>query len=260
MYQSSQAKLLFEKSKFQPNLLSKFSEEGSYIAQTISLTKFYSQQALLFLNQGNATEFIRNFDRAVQLEHSAIELPVSIMTNLGNFISQILKQSANEISDFNQAIRNCLLFINLPNHQFCLEFASSCLEKYPKNSNFFVWKGIALNFMDRRKEGLVEFDNALKLDPENIEILYHKAATLRYIDDKFEEALKTYEIFLLSCPKDHRKIPECYYAMSTIYLMKKDMLRAKNCYESGISQEKVQLPFFVPYVSNGRDHLKKLFT
>ena len=82
---------------------------------------------------------------------------------------------------------------------------------------------------------------------------------MRYIEDKFDEAIKTYEFFLKSCPKDHRKIPECYYAMSYIYLMKNDMTKAKNNYEKGIIQERSQLPFFVPYVSTTRDSLKRIF-
>lgn len=203
-------------------------------------------------------EFIMGFDRAIKLEHSVLELPLIIFTILIEYLNTVLDQTFEEISDLNRAVRNCLLYLNLSNHEFCFQFATDCLKLYPKDVDFLVWKGIALNFLDRRNEGLVEFNHALKIDPNNFEILYHKAATLLYlIDERLEEKIETYEQFLTQCPKDHRKIPESYYAMSMIYFKNLDMVKANSCYEKGLDEEKNQLSFYLPYNSAWKKYLKE---
>ena len=242
--------------KFDPKLLKQFSEQGSLTAQKICLVQVYSTTAYEYLLKGNETEFITNLSNAIQIDESVIQMQCNMISTVRELLDVQLVKNKNIVSEFDKNTRICYLYNHMEDHIRSLEFASISARKYPQCKLFFVFKGIALNFMDRRPEGLVEFNAALKLDPENIEILYHKAATLRLIEGKFEEALKTYEIFLSKCPVDHRKIPESYYAIALLHFYKGNQTKARKFYEMGVNAEKNQLPFYLPYVSNSRKHLE----
>ena len=61
------------------------------------------------------------------------------------------------------------------------------------------------------------------------------------------------KLFALT-PKDHRKLPHAYYTVALAYLSQDEKL-SREFYEKGLKSESDQLPFFLPYDSNFKDHL-----
>lgn len=117
-------------------------------------------------------------------------------------------------------------------------------------------------FLKRYEDSLIDINHCIKLEPEKHDYLYDKAAMLYFIVETigFSRVYSAFEDFLAVAPSDHRKIPECYYAMAQITMMNsksmgkdtEEMLKIKDLYEKGLKSEESQLPFFIPY-----DSLKK---
>ncbi|CAF1066395.1 unnamed protein product [Rotaria sordida] len=113
-----------------------------------------------------------------------------------------------------------------------------------------------------KQDGLADFNAALELVPDNIELLYDRAAMLRltkHVD--LNVAVVAHEIFLKYAPVDHRKLPEAYYAAASCYFMntalKNHVELAEKYYRKGIEAEKQQLPCFLPCESNNKLFLSK---
>ncbi|CAF1291030.1 unnamed protein product [Rotaria sordida] len=103
-----------------------------------------------------------------------------------------------------------------------------------------------------------------KNDPQMAKIWHDRASVaLRLLDKDMNEAIEAYRAFLTIAPKDHRKVPESYYAMANCYfeLHQRDISTdiVKKVYEQGEEAEKVQLPCFLPYDSNNKTELKFMF-
>ncbi|CAF3837201.1 unnamed protein product [Rotaria sp. Silwood1] len=125
-------------------------------------------------------------------------------------------------------------------------------------------RGSLYGFLEKYDEGLADFNTALQLVPDNIELLYDRAAMLRltkHVD--LNVAVVTHEIFLKNAPVDHRKLPEAYYAAASCYFMntalKNHFELAEKYYKKGIEAEKQQLPCFLPYESKNKLFLSKFF-
>jgi hypothetical protein len=77
-----------------------------------------------------------------------------------------------------------------------------------------------------------------------------------------DEAIEAYQAFLAVASKDHRKVPESYYAMASCYFMhdkQKDIIDIiKKIYQEGEEAEKLQLPCFLPYDSKSKILVKHM--
>jgi len=109
---------------------------------------------------------------------------------------------------------------------------------------------------------LYDTNTELELDPNYHELLYNKAVALRLIGRDMSETITAYGAFLPAAPKDHRKVPESYYARASYYFVHKkhegttDTI--KKTYERGEEAEKLQLPCFLPYESNTKTLIKDM--
>jgi tetratricopeptide (TPR) repeat protein len=113
--------------------------------------------------------------------------------------------------------------------------------------------------LKRYEVSLYNSNAGLNIDPQNCELLYFKAAALRLIDEHIREAIKAYRTFLEVAPKDHRRVPESYYAIASCYLKRHgSMSFVKKTYKQGEAAEEMQLPCFLPYDSSSKTLLKAI--
>ena len=117
--------------------------------------------------------------------------------------------------------------------------------------------------MNRYEDTLYDANTGLEIDPNYCQLLYYKAVALRLLAKDQDETIEAYRAFLKIAPKDHRKVPESYYAMASCYFVrhKNDDIAyiAKETYKQGEEAEKLQLPCFLPYESNSKMLLKTVF-
>uniref|UniRef100_A0AC34F9U1 Tetratricopeptide repeat protein n=1 Tax=Panagrolaimus sp. ES5 TaxID=591445 RepID=A0AC34F9U1_9BILA len=100
---------------------------------------------------------------------------------------------------------------------------------------------------------------ALELYPNSLEFLYLRGMCL-CVDNKItEEAVSVFDKFLSAAPKDHEKVPACYYLKSRYFCVTKQTKRYLECFEAGLAAEKKQLPCFLPYIFPNKELLEKVF-
>jgi hypothetical protein len=97
------------------------------------------------------------------------------------------------------------------------QFLGPCKQKHPKSIYFFLISGAVNEFLRLPEVGLYNINNGLPIEPENYELLYHKAVLLRHIGIDIDEAIKAYQTFLRVALKDHREVSEAYYEMAICY-------------------------------------------
>ncbi|CAF5140758.1 unnamed protein product, partial [Rotaria sp. Silwood1] len=124
------------------------------------------------------------------------------------------KESNSVASQLDEDVRLCYATLHINSFELIDQFLGSCTQKYPKSIYFFLISGAVNGFLCRPDVGLYNINNGLEIEPDNCELLYHKAVLLRHLamnmnmDMDMDEAIKAYQTFLRVAPKDHRKVPE----------------------------------------------------
>jgi hypothetical protein len=148
----------------------------------------------------------------------------------------------------------------MDSNELIAQFLGPCKQKYPKSIYFFELSSAVNGWLDQYETTLYDANTGLEIDPNYHELLYDKAVALRLIGNDMDEAINAYRAFIAMAPRDHRKVPESYYAMASCYLMgykKKDIADIiKKTYQEGEEAEKIQLPCFLPYDSKSKTLLK----
>ncbi len=99
--------------------------------------------------------------------------------------------------------------------------------KNPDSVDLYIVSAAINCFLKRYNIALLDCHTGLKLDPTNCDLLYTKAVALRLLSDfNPNDVILAYQNFLSLAPKDHRKVPESYYAMAQSYLSKKYVPRS----------------------------------
>lgn len=91
--------------------------------------------------------------------------------------------------------------------------------KNPNSVDLYIIGADTNCFWQKYADALLDCNTGLKLDPNNCDLLYTKAVASRLLPDiDRQDVILAYENFLSVAPKDHRKVPESYYAMAQSYL------------------------------------------
>jgi tetratricopeptide (TPR) repeat protein len=147
----------------------------------------------------------------------------------------------------------------MDSRELITQFLDACKHKYSKTLYFFELSASVNGFLERYEVSLYNTNTGLNIDPNCCELLYSKAAALRLIGKDMNEAIKAYRRFLAVAPKDHRRVPESYYAMASCYLKRHGLINfVKKTYKQGEKAEKVQLPCFLPCDSSSKTLLKSV--
>ncbi|HEY9533047.1 MAG TPA: tetratricopeptide repeat protein [Mucilaginibacter sp.] len=90
-------------------------------------------------------------------------------------------------------------------------------------------QGVALNDAGKFAEAITKYDEALKIEPNNMTALYEKGYTLS-VSGKADEAIPCFEKVIAS-----RQMPNAYVALANIYDTRGDFTQAEKYYTQGIA-------------------------
>ena len=217
------------------------------------------------LTDDEENTFVHHLGQCYRLEHIVARIPgMKMCLKTEKIVDRVLERCNNAsitaVPQLDEDARICYTLLHIDSQELIVEFLRVCKQKYPKSIVFFEFSSAVNGCLKRYEAALFEANSGLQLDPNYCELLYLKAVALRLIGKDMNEAIKAYQIFLLRAPKDHRKVPESYYAMASCYLWHDrtkgvtDIIR--QTYNQGEEAEIIQLPCFLPYKSTSKTLLK----
>jgi len=147
--------------------LERFDEATTACAKA---TDSFPQSAEIW-NSAGSCEYVRaNFDAALVAFERAVELDPSLTLAQVNVVAAHLNRGET---------------------LGALELAHNLVKKFPDSSNAFAMLGLVHHSMESHALAIKAFDKASELDPENIDALHNKAATL-HRTGRHTEAIKLY--------------------------------------------------------------------
>ncbi|CAF3779137.1 unnamed protein product [Rotaria socialis] len=194
---------------------------------------------------------MHNLSQCHRIEHIVARYPsIEIRNKLKDLVDRVLRRCNTTVSQLDEDTRTCFAGLNMDSPTLVINFLSLCKQKYPKSIYFFELSASMNGFLRQYDDTLYEANLGLEIDQNYCQLLYDKAGALRFLEKDMDEAIEAYRAFLAIAPKDHRKVPDSYYAMAMCYLMSKNdqsLENATKMYQKGEEAEKLQLPCFLPY-------------
>ena len=253
------------------NILTEYANRGSITARRMcsALEHFFKALSILIqtetLGEKEENIFVQELSECYRLEYIVAQMPgVEMRHRVDQIVDRVLQRCNNALtsssSQMDEDVRICYVVLHMDSRESIAQFLGICKQKYPKSIYFFDLSSAVNGCLERYEAALFEANSGLQLDPNYCELLYLKAVALRLIGKDMNEAIDAYRRFLSIAPKDHRKIPESYYAMAACYLMRDrtksvtDIIR--QTYNQGEEAEIIQLPCFLPYKSTSKTLLK----
>jgi TPR repeat protein len=255
------------------DMLNEYANRGSTTAKRLcdALENFVEALSIVMqfetLTEEQEDMFVHELSQCFRIEHIVAQIPgIEMHNKIKEVIDRVLHRCSAEsnlaTSQLDEDARICYATLRMDSHELIAQFLGPCKQKYPKSTYFFQLSAAMNGFLKRFEATLYDANTGLQIDPYNCELLYDKAGALRLIGNDMNEAIEAYRTFLSVAPKDHRKVPDAYYAMAGCYLVRDgphDSIDfVEKTYKQGEEAEKVQLPCFSPYDSNGKRLLKAL--
>jgi TPR repeat protein/uncharacterized coiled-coil DUF342 family protein len=255
------------------NVLNEHANRGSITAKSMCDALEHFMEALNILMQTEVLTgkqedmFVRELSQCYRIEHIVAQIPgLKMRQKTAEIVDRVLHRCSTEsngaVSQLDEDARICYAVLHMDSHELIVQFLGPCKQKYPKSIYFFELSSAVNVWLKRYEASLYDANKGLEIDPNYHELLYYKAAALRLIGNDMDEVIEAYRAFLTVAPKDHRKVPESYYAMASCYFMRHkhegiaDIV--KKTYQQGEEAEKIQLPCFLPYKSNSKTLLKHM--
>ncbi|CAF3614932.1 unnamed protein product [Rotaria sp. Silwood1] len=256
--------------RFDPEVLEEHSKKGSAYAQQLLEAQTHYLRAILILenssivNNEKDARFITEFSTSVRIAHFVIQIPKYLQNEIKLTIDRVLVRCNSQQSQLDEDARVCYGFLHMNSLVSTVQFLTVCIGIYPKSHFFLELRGSLYGFLEKYEQGLADINAALQLDPNNMTLLYDRAAMLRLNQHADQsETITAYNKFLKYAHKEHRKVPEAYYSIASCCLtsgsVESSIQLAEKYYEKGVEAEKQQLPCFLPYESNNKLLLSKLF-
>ncbi|CAF1212103.1 unnamed protein product [Rotaria magnacalcarata] len=254
-------------------MLSEHAKRGSITAKQLCDAVGHFARALNILlcferlAEEQEDTFVHELSQCYRIENIVAQIPCQLHKRVSEVVDRVLyrctKESNSVASQLDEDVRVCYVTLHINSYELIDEFLPLCKQKYPKSIYFFLTSGAVNGFLRRPEVGLYNINNGLEIEPDNCELLYHKAVMLRHLGRDIHEAITAYQKFLSVAPKDHRKVPEVYYEMAICYMLgyTPDLAidRMMKLYMEGKQAEKLQLPCFLPYKSENIAYLKPMF-
>jgi len=254
-------------------MLNEHANRGSTTAKRLcdALENFVQALSIVMQSETLTEEqedmFVHELSQCFRIEHIVAQIPgIEMHNKIKEVIDRVLHRCSAEsnlaTSQLDEDVRICYATLRMDSHELIAQFLGPCKQKYPKSTYFFQLSAAMNGFLKRFEATLYDTNIGLQIDPYNCELLYDKAGALRLIGNDMNEAIEAYRTFLSVAPKDHRKVPDAYYTMAGCYLVRDwphdSIDLVEKTYKQGEEAEKVQLPCFLPYDSNGKTLLKAL--
>ncbi|CAF1396717.1 unnamed protein product [Adineta ricciae] len=254
-------------------MLCEYAKRGSKTAKHLCNALEHFMQALNILlsfdnlSQKEEQTFIHELSQCYRIETIVAQIPCQMQQRVLQLVNRTLclctEKSNSDVSQLDEDVRICYIALNFNSYELVNEFLALCKEKYPKSVCFYLMSGALNGFLRRYHVGLYDINKGLEIEPNNYELLYHKAVLLRHLYIDYDEAINAYQTFINIAPNDHRKIPDAYYETAICYILRDTIEAAvpqvRKLYAKGKEAEKSQLPCFLPYQSGNLDYLKPMF-
>ena len=249
------------------SLLNDHANRGSVTAKRLCKALDHFAEALNILTENDLlTEqqedaFVHELSQCYRIEHIVAQLPgMKLYQKTEDIVDRLLRRCSKEpnaaVSRLDEDTRVCYATLHMESHQLIAQFLDQCKQKYPKSIYFFERSASVNSWLQKYEATVYDSNTGLSIDPNYIELLYFKAVGLRLLGENNNAAIEAYQAFLSIAPRDHRKVPESYYAMASCYLVpcQRDNVMdvVKNVYKQGEEAEKLQLPWFLPYESKSK--------
>lgn len=204
----------------------------------------------------------KEYEKAISLMAKSLKSEITII-NLYKYIYErlkiylefIIKSSNNESNKMDEDVRfiyGTLIFSNL---EEVYQFLKISLKKYPKSISLLQLNMIVCGYLNKCEEGYKNSILARSIEPDNVDYIYMQAKFESDDINKLEDAIETFNLFLSKAERDHHKIPNTYYTLGLISIMKKSFEDALKYYEEGIKSEKNQI-LFTNSVPANKEQLK----
>jgi len=237
-------------------VVTEYAQKGSETAK-IYLKAFEAYYMALCVIDEDDDQFVDLLSQGFQIDPLVVAIPLDLKPQMDAIVNRVLKKTKGQVCKLNEDARICHVFLKgMVEMEYAIKYLTESLQIYPKCRTMIENRGCRLNFIGKNREGLVDLNKAIELEPKNYGLIYLKATTLRLLE-KHPEAIKTYKEFLSLAPICNRKIPETYYGLSASYISLEQPDQVELYYLKGLEAEKDQLPFFLPYKSTIKGLVEK---
>lgn len=134
-----------------------------------------------------------------------------------------------------------------------INYFKESIQVHPKDVDFYQTLSLLYGFASEFEKGLETINTAIKLDSSQPNWIYTKASFLQRLLSshgqqneliKINEAFDCYQEYLNKNPIDDQKVPEAYYAMAYLFLLKNDMEKCRCYWEKANVANETRLPCF----------------
>ncbi|CAF3274554.1 unnamed protein product [Rotaria socialis] len=249
--------------EFSYAMLNQYSLKGSVFAQRLLEAQTYFVRAMLILAKDDIADnerdvhFVKELSASIRIEHIVIQLPEDLHKEAKLAVDRVLIRCNSKQYELDENARVCYGYLHMNSLESTIAFLTVCIQKYPKSHFFLELRGSLYDFLGKFDQGLADVNATLQLVPNDVMLLYDRAAMLRLVKHvALNETIAAYKRFFEYSPIDHRKVPEAYYAVASCYFVdnapENNFQLSEEYYDKGIEAGKKQLPCFLPYESNNK--------
>ncbi|CAF3357993.1 unnamed protein product, partial [Rotaria sp. Silwood2] len=199
--------------------LKEYALKGSITAKQMCTALEHFDVALHIIAQYenlDKNRFIHELAEAYRTESLVVQIILG--TKLYKHIETIICSSLTHDPD-DEDTQICYVYFYHDNLEQNAKLLNEWKQKRPKSVHLYYLSACVNCFLKQYDDALLDCNTGLKLDPNYYELLYNKAVALRLLPNIDQvDIIKAYQDFLNLAPKDHRKVPESYYAMAQCYL------------------------------------------
>ena len=140
---------------------------------------------------------------------------------LDDILTQLNKQLADNPNDVSTRLTRSTLLFTQQKWKEVLPDLDLLVKTYPKNVDLLRQRGITHRELRHDKEALADFNEVVKLNPEDPESWYQRADVLQYRFRKYEEAIADYyQAIRITEPSGnvywyHFRLSECYSRLNS---------------------------------------------
>jgi TPR repeat protein len=194
--------------------LKEYAAKGSMTATVLcqALEHFYRALFMILQSENiDESKCLHELAEAYRIEHRVVQYSRSESYNK---FQLLIDQNFKNQPD-NEDAQICYVYFHGDNFQQCIKVIDQLKSKNQKSVHLSLISANINCFLKRWTTAILDCNTGLKLDSKNYELHYTKAVALRCMENPDKnDILDAYRIFLENAPKDHRKVPEAYYAMA----------------------------------------------
>uniref|UniRef100_T1J234 Uncharacterized protein n=1 Tax=Strigamia maritima TaxID=126957 RepID=T1J234_STRMM len=249
-----------------PFKLNMFKEFTSNTAKRIHQAVFHFSKAVRYVKSEKlelTIDFVKELSNCLKVEPLVAhwdeydrKIAISIVDNIWY---NVMMQRYYANSHFEVQVVICYVYFHITSFVAMKKLLKRNIEKHSNEFYFYRMYLSTLLALEDYEEGVKQAELALKIFPNNCELLLGRAKHVQGLGKNTSQVIKAYKDFLSVAEPDHPEVPAVYYEMALAYSNLKMLHQSsvtsgkvKEYYYKGLEAEKIQLPCFLPYKQNDR--------